>query len=124
MEESMGFTHYTLRVRESRKSRTYEDLEFLIDSGSVYSVVLTEILVRLEVEPQRERTFTIADGKHITRQVGDAFFEFRKAQAYSPVVFREAGDRVLLGAVTLETLELVLNPLSRRLYPGERLHMK
>lgn len=119
----MGLTHYNLRLRESRKSPLYEDLEFLIDSGSVYPVVPEAVLARLGIEPQRERSFTLADGKTITRKVGDAFFEFRDLKGYSPVVFGESQDQVLLGAVTLETLELVLDPLSRRLYPMERLHM-
>jgi hypothetical protein len=37
--------------------------------------------------------------------------------ATSPVVCGEERDSALLGAVTLETLGLMLNPLSRQLLP-------
>ena len=37
--------------------------------------------------------------------------------ATSPVVLGGPGDAALLGAVTLETLGLMLNPLSRELLP-------
>jgi hypothetical protein len=44
-------------------------------------------------------------------------FEIEGQRATSPVVLGESEDEALLGTVTLETLGLMLNPLSRTLKP-------
>jgi len=49
--------------------------------------------------------------------VSECTFEIAGLAATSPVVLGRADDRPLLGAVTLETLGLVLHPLTRRLVP-------
>ncbi len=59
----------------------------------------------------------MADGSTISRGIAEATFEIAGVAATSPVVLGEAGDAPLLGAVTLETLGLMLNPLSRELTP-------
>ena len=43
--------------------------------------------------------------------------------ATSPVVLGKREDAPLLGAVTLETLRLMVNPLSRELLPMRRLRL-
>ena len=58
--------------------------------------------------------FTLADGTSIKRSVSECRFEIRGAAATSPVVLGEEHDGALLGAVTLETLGFMLNPLTRR----------
>jgi len=47
----MGITTAILRVREHRKSEKFSDVEFLIDSGAVYSVVAGKILDEMSIEP-------------------------------------------------------------------------
>jgi predicted aspartyl protease len=61
--------------------------------------------------------FALADGTAITRQAGDACFEFRGEGGATPVIFGQKGDKPLLGAATLEILGLVLDPFKRRLVP-------
>ena len=57
------------------------------------------------------------DGSIISRGVSECTFEIEGLSATSPVVLGEAAEGPLLGAVTLETLGLMLNPLSRQLLP-------
>jgi hypothetical protein len=47
--------------------------------------------------------------------VGDAYFEYQGEGGAAPVIFGETGDEPLLGATTLESLGLVLDPFKRRL---------
>jgi predicted aspartyl protease len=47
--------------------------------------------------------------------VSECVFELEGQRATSPVVLGDTEDEALLGAVTLETLGLMLNPLTRRL---------
>lgn len=53
----------------------------------------------------------------ITRQISECRFEIAGQAATSPVVLGEGDDGPLLGAVTLETLGMMLNPLNRELVP-------
>ena len=113
----MGLTTQKLMVKESRRARRKTAVNFLIDSGAVYSLVPSSTLKRLGIRPYRKVDFALADGRTITRHVGDAYFEFRGEGGAAPVIFGERGDEPLLGATTLESIGLVLDPFKRRLIP-------
>ena len=113
----MGITTAILRVREHRKADKYADVEFLVDSGAVYSVVPGKVLDELEIEPYKEMSFSLADGTTLRRRVSSAYFELEGEGGPAPVVYGEEGDSALLGATTLESIGLVLNPFTRTLHP-------
>jgi clan AA aspartic protease len=109
----MGLTHKNFMVKEGRKSSASTHINFLIDSGVVYSLVPEQTLRKLGVEPYKEMDFILADGTKVHRKVGDAYFEYQADGGMAPVIFGEPGDEPLLGATTLESLGLVLNPFKR-----------
>ncbi|HEY6211487.1 MAG TPA: hypothetical protein VIW45_04340 [Vicinamibacterales bacterium] len=113
----MGLTRQKLIVKSQRRSRRQADVKFLIDSGAVYSLVPGEALRKLGISPYRTMDFSLADGTTISRRVGDAYFELNGDGGAAPVIFGEEGDEPLLGATTLESLGLVLDPFKRRLIP-------
>jgi clan AA aspartic protease len=92
-------------------------VDFMIDSGAVYSLVPSVELKKLGIEPHKTMDFFLADGTKITRRVGDAYFEYEGESDSAPVVFGEEGDELLLGATALESCGLVLNPYKREIYP-------
>ncbi len=92
-------------------------VQFPVDSGAVYSVVDSRVLHALECKPHRRKSFFLADGSTLERQIGDAYFEYGGIGGAAPVIFGEEGDSNLLGATTLEALELVLDPFKRELRP-------
>src|SRR5207245_1496999 len=61
--------------------------------------------------------FTLADGTTIRRDVSECRVQVEGQTATSPVVLGGPDDAPLLGAVTLETLGLMVNPLTRELLP-------
>ena len=113
----MGITNAILKVKEHRKSEKIAEVNFLVDSGAVYSLVPGAILDELEIEPYKEMSFSLADGTVLKRKVCSAYFEFGGEGGPAPVVYGEPGDEPLLGATTLESLGLVLNPFTRTLHP-------
>jgi clan AA aspartic protease len=113
----MGITSAILRVKEHRKSEKVAEVNFLVDSGAIYSLVPGKILDQLDIEPYREMTFSLADGTTLKRRVCSAYFEYEGEGGPAPVVYGEEGDEPLLGATTLESLGLVLNPFTRTLHP-------
>ena len=112
----MGLTHQRLTVKSSRKGRKAIEIDFLIDSGAVYSLVPKKQLKSIGIAPYKSLEFTLADGSRLTREAADAYFEFRGDGGAAPVIFGEAGDQPLLGATTLESLGLILNPFQRDLH--------
>ena len=113
----MGITFLKLKIANPAHPRKTETLEFLIDTGAPYSVVPGRILRRLGVKPDRTEEFTLADGSHTKRRIGGAVFEIDGRRGPSPVIFGERDDATLLGAVTLEALGLMVDPLKRQLRP-------
>ncbi len=113
----MGITSVILTVREHRKSEKSADVEFLVDSGAVYSLVPGKILDEIGIEPYKEMSFSLADGTSIKRKISSAYFEYQGKGGPAPVVYGEEGDTALLGATTLESIGLVLNPFTRTLHP-------
>lgn len=113
----MGITYVTARVRRTGGRSGVQTVRFLVDSGAVYTVLPHAVWTALKLRPVRDAEFTLADGSTISRGIAEATFEIDGVAATSTVVLGEAGDAPLLGAVTLETLGLMLNPLSRELTP-------
>jgi clan AA aspartic protease len=120
----MGITNAILKVREHRKSEKAAEVNFLVDSGAVYSLVPGKILDQLEIDPYKEMSFSLADGTTLKRKVCSAYFEFEGEGGPAPVIYGEEGDEPLLGATTLESLGLVLNPFTRSLHPMRMLMAK
>ena len=87
----MGLTNQKLIVKESRRAGRKAEVNLLIDSGAVYSLVPATTLKRLGIRPHRKVDCSLADGTTIRRQVGDAYFEFRGEGGEAPVIFGEEG---------------------------------
>jgi clan AA aspartic protease len=113
----MGLTVLEVRVGNPSDPEVTKPVEFLVDSGAVYSVVPAAILQELNIKPFAEQTFRLADGSKITRKKGVAIFKYGEQIGGADVVFGEEGDSTLLGAFTLEALGLALDPLKRELLP-------
>jgi len=113
----MGLTVLEIEVGNPASPETTEKVEFLIDSGAIYSVVPTPILEKLGIRPITQQEFRLADGSKIVRKKGIALFKRGEQVGGADVIFGEEGDSNLLGAFTLEALGLSLDPLRRELKP-------
>lgn len=113
----MGFTFLELEVGNPGDPTRMEKLDFLVDSGAIYSVVPTPALDRLGIKPLSQEEFRLANGEKITRRKGVAIFRYGERIGGADVIFGEEGDSTLLGAHTLEALGLALDPLKRELRP-------
>jgi len=113
----MGLTVLEVEVGNPATPDLTEKLEFLIDSGAVYSVVPTPMLERLGIKPFAEQQFRLGDGSKIIRKKGSALFRYEDSIGVADVIFAEEGDCTLLGAFALQSLGFVLDPLRRELKP-------
>ena len=113
----MGLRVLKVEVGHPARPTRTEEVEFLIDSGAIYSVVPARILKRLGIKPLATEEFRLADGTTIRRKKGGALFRYRGRVGVADVIFGQPDDSILLGAFTLEALGLSLDPLRRELRP-------
>ena len=72
----MGLTVLTVEVGNPANPQVTEEVELLVDSGAIYSVVPTPILERLGIQPLAEQEFRLANGAKIVRKKGIALFRY------------------------------------------------
>lgn len=111
-------TFYTKCKIENPTDRTRSVVipKLLVDSGSEYTWVSERSLERIGIRPEKKDvTFVLANGQEVTRSVGFAIIRLDKFFTIDEVVFAEPGDLQLLGARTLEGLNLIIEPARRRL---------
>jgi predicted aspartyl protease len=117
LEGLMGLTFLEIEVGNPANPRVTKPVEFLVDSGVIYSVVPASVLRKLGIKPLTKEEFILANGEKIVRKKGIALFRYAGKVGGADVIFGEPKDSTLLGALTLEALGLMLDPLKRELKP-------
>ena len=115
----MGMTDITLTVISHRDPTKKSRVNFLVDSGASYTSLPAQVVKELDIKPKFEETFSLADASTIKRKIGNALVRWRGREVATPVILGERGDSALLGAITLESLGVVLDPLKRQLRPAD-----
>jgi predicted aspartyl protease len=109
------FTPCVVQNHSDRKKQ-YRMPRMLVDTGSEYTWVPETVLERIGVvREKKDLPFIMANGERITRSVGFAIVRVGEHFTIDEVVFAEKGDLLLLGARTLEGLNLVVNSRDKKL---------
>ena len=87
----------------------------LVDTGSELSWVPASILESLGIERLKVSRFRQANGTILERWVGLAWIHVAGTFTGDDVVFGEPGDMTLLGARTIEGLNLRVDPVAKQL---------
>ncbi len=113
----MGTFHVACRVENHLdRSRSVRIAKLLVDTGSEHTWVPAAKLDKIGVEREKKDVrFAMANGEVVTRSVGFAILRVAKSFTIDEVVFAEPGDLLLLGARTLEGLNLTVDSAKRRL---------
>lgn len=93
--------------------RTFQSV--LIDTGAELSVFPATALESLHIERLKELHFRQADGSVLARWIGSALIYTAGTLTTDDVVFGEPSDLILLGARSLEGLNLRIDPVAKRL---------
>jgi len=110
----MGITFVVVTVSNPAKPKKSASHDFLVDSGALYSVMPAKDLKALGIKPNSSEEFILANGEKIKKQVGNALFEFQGKVRAAPIIFGDEGI-YLLGATTLESRGLIIDPINRQL---------
>ena len=98
------------------RTRTVRVSNVLVDTGSELTWINQDSLESIGIGTEkRNRRFVMANGQTITRSIGFVIIRVGDAVTTDEVVFGEAGDLQLLGARTLEGLNLRVDSRNRKL---------
>ena len=115
----MGILRITLGVEsQAQRGRIVELTNVMVDTGSEYTWVPRAVLEQLGVAVERVRQFVTADGRVIARELGYAIIHAAGDSTVDAVVFADDGDMTLLGAHTIEGMNMRVDLQSKRLIPA------
>ncbi len=113
----MGTFHVSCKVENHvDRSRAVRIEKALVDTGSEHTWIPGARLEKIGVvREKKDIRFVMANGEVVTRSVGFAILRVGKHFTIDEVVFAKPGDRILLGARTLEGLNLTVDSARKKL---------
>jgi len=113
----MGTFSTKLRVWNLAEPARVAEMEVMVDKGAAYSWISRSKLEQLGIRPVRRMQFRTIEGHLIEREVAPVFVASDGFTGGDNVVMAESGDMEVLGAHTLETLGVVVDPVNKKLVP-------
>jgi len=112
----MGLTRIPVTVRKlgSKEGESYT-ATFLVDTGSMDSLVPASELRKLGIEPRRTELYEMASGQLQTFDIGFAEFTFLGKEVPVQIMFGAENTEPILGVIALEQAGFVVDPVAERL---------
>lgn len=112
----MGTFYTSCRVENHDRVRSAEVPSLLVDTGSEYTWINGMLLQQIGVVREKKNlTFVTATGQQVTRAIGFAILHVAGTHTTDEVVFAEKSDLQLLGARTLEGLNMRIDAQQKKL---------
>jgi predicted aspartyl protease len=112
----MGTFRTTIAIENpARRGRRLSVENVLVDTGAELSWVPATLLESLGVDRDKRLRFRQANGTVLERWTGVVIVHAGGTRTADDVVFGESGDMVLLGARSLEGLNLRVDPVLKQL---------
>jgi|TARA_B100002003_G_scaffold181389_1_gene169465 clan AA aspartic protease len=95
----------------------FAQVEALVDTGATYTVLSSDVLVRLNIQAIETVSFESADDRIVEYEVGEARVRLDGRERTTLVVFGPEATGPLLGATTLQLFNLAVDTTRERLVP-------
>jgi clan AA aspartic protease len=114
----MGIVYQHIRIANAAKPNLEEiDAKALVDSGAIDLCIPKHVAIQLKLETLEQREVTFADGrKEAVDYVGPVKVECFGRHAFTGAMVM--GDVVLLGAIPMESMDLLVDPRRLQLIPN------
>ena len=117
--DDMGIFRTSISIAShANPARRRELRDVMVDTGSEFNWVPRAVLEELGVAPEGTELFETADGRILEREIGFAILYAGGRKTGTTVVFAETGDKVLLGAIGLEGLNVRIDLTRKELVPA------
>ena len=117
----MGLTYADISLSNPKEPDLAKiEVKALVDTGAIVLCVPEHIAVQLKLDKIDEREVTLADGpvgstklsgRHGVPYVGPVQVNFKKRTCFTGAFV--LGERVLLGAIPMEDMDLVIHPATK-----------
>jgi len=120
MKDRMGTFYTSCRIANHvDRKKSVAIPKVLVDTGSEFTWILAENLKKAGIaREKKDYTFVMANGQQITRTIGFTTILVGHAVTIDEVVFAAHGDMELLGARSLEGLNLRVDSRAKKLVAG------
>ena len=109
--------HRIFRNADLRAETAGDKIAIFARSGGDHRRAI-ELRNELEIRPELTQRFIVVDGRQLGRQLGIAIVHAAGAKVPDFVVFAEPGDMILLGARSLEGLNVCVDAQRKQFVPG------
>jgi predicted aspartyl protease len=127
-ESNMGLTHIAVTLRSFGKNTVSANdtfsANFLVDTGATDSMAPAAELTRIGIQPTGKKTYELASGELEEYDVAFAEFSFMDDIIISRVIFGPDNIEPILGVIALESVGLIVDPVSQKLKKLPALHLK
>lgn len=111
----MGLTYVTVSLKRPGANNGRYEAVFLVDTGRSDTMVPASELARIGIEPAGKLTYELADGTLQEYRFGLAQIEFMGEVTAGRVIFGPEGVEPLLGVIALESVGIIVDPVTRSL---------
>ena len=120
MKNRMGTFYTNCKVANHvDRKKSVEVPKMLVDTGAEFTWINAQTLKNIGVKREKkDYTFVMANGQHIIRPVGFAIIHVGEAVTIDEVIFGEPGDLEILGARSLEGMNLRVDSRAKKLVAG------
>ena len=119
----MGLTHVAVAVRNAGSNESYT-AQFLVDTGAVDSLAPAVELQRMGIKPSGKRVYELASGEHVEYEFAWAEFSLLDETITTRIVFGPDNAEPILGVLALESVGLVVDPVTNNLKRLDALPLK
>ncbi|MBA3504873.1 MAG: clan AA aspartic protease [Betaproteobacteria bacterium] len=114
----MGIIYAELRLSNLGKRELEEiTVTALVDTGALDLVVPEHVAIQLQLTDLKPREVLLADGTRKTvRYAGPIKVEMQGRDCVTAAIVM--GDQVLLGAIPMETMDVIVHPRTQQLVPN------
>jgi predicted aspartyl protease len=115
----MGILRVSVGVEtHARRGEVHRVESVMVDTGSEYTWLPRHLLERIGVAVERTQQFITADGRVVERELGYAIVHAGGTAVGDQVVFAGPEDMILLGAHSIEGMNLRIDLATNRLIPA------
>ena len=111
----MGLTKVTTKISNFSKTQPSYEADFLVDTGAIDCMAPESKLVAAGITVEGKEVYELANGQPVEHYYGFARVEFMGEETVSKIIFGPEETEPLLGVGVLESVGIVVDPVSRTL---------
>ncbi len=111
----MGFTYIKVLVYHPTEWEREKEVELLVDTGAMMSVIPHQVLTDLEIKPVGTQRLRAFGGGVTEREIGHVGIKVEDTRGGALVAFGKEGDTPILGIPVLESMGYQVDPVTGKL---------